>query len=71
MLTWKHKRINPMDWAKQSGFEFRALDQGKQSEECLHRIREFILRIELKGQDLNSGLGIREQFPCFNSRRNF
>jgi hypothetical protein len=60
-----------MDWAKQSGFEFRALDQGKQSEECLHRIREFILRIELKGQDLNSGLGIREQFPCFNSRRNF
>jgi hypothetical protein len=60
-----------MDWAKQSGFEFRALDQGKQFEEYQHRVREFILRIGLKGQDLNSGLGIREQFPCFNSRRNF
>lgn len=40
-----------MDWAKESGFEFRALDQGKQPEGCLHRVKEFILRIGLKGQD--------------------
>ncbi len=31
------------------------MDQGKQSEGCLHRVREFILRIGLKGQDLGSG----------------
>ncbi len=60
-----------MDWTKESGFEFRALDQGKQSKGCLHRVKEFIPGIGLKGQDLNSGLGIREQFSCFSSRRNF